>query len=656
MIEQFNKYLNCNECLRQNLGSYTEAFVEYYGEDLREEITSKFSKIIPIAYMSPRALENTIDKIRDYFNDELFDKLKKEIPSVFEQDELFLNYRFDDLKYSPIMNFKEFYESFALGKEGRLRRYKETSLANIQCSLPTFTEEEYEEVVATKTIPEKYNKIPEFFKNNILYFADLSNAEKGYSREFDKIKKLLVKVDPNVTLESVNKVLENDETQKLLRYIEKIPEMVDEYNNSMSKYEPYIKTIEENKSRENQLREEYFFKFIEENKHLLNDEDYESIEKRKNIRYGALTNRAISILGYDLTSTSNYQAFSSESEEILNGDEKEWRKESVIRDRISYFKQNGIDLGDSYEEYLNNEEAKSITPSKEEADKLVESRNRLLNEYKNMFYLNTDFHKKVRGEITQLNLLDKEDGFNAAIYDSVGKTFVCPNVRKNDNGYELYSLMVISCNDMDGVVDHNIYHELNHIFEATLIKADDKSYEEVSGWDWSDNIIDENYDGMVDLNEKRMKRPYELLSEIINEKIAQEIHMINIEKGIHVFDTSETAQVKNVTSYECTSFLVDEFFQEFKEDIIKSRRNNNIEIIWDKVGKENFDELNSLFHIFNENLAGFRYFAAVKDIKNNVESEKSLLLVDLNKKKDQILENMRNYALNHSTENEGKSL
>ena len=190
MMEEFDRYLNCNNHLRENLGLFIDAFVEFYGEERREEVVSKLNKVIPIAYMSPETMARTIEEIRKTINEELFNKLKESIPSIFDKEDLLDFYKFDDMKFSPIMQFKEFYDSYNLGEEGRIERYKENSLATIQSSIPTFTKEEYEEIIRTKTIPEKYDKLPNFYKNNILFYAELNNVDKAYNRQFSNVKKI----------------------------------------------------------------------------------------------------------------------------------------------------------------------------------------------------------------------------------------------------------------------------------------------------------------------------------------------------------------------------------------------------------------------------------------------------------------------------------
>ena len=95
---------------------------------------------------------------------------------------------------------------------------------------------------------------------------------------------------------------------------------------------------------------------------------------------------------------------------------------------------------------------------------------------------------------------------------------------------------------------------------------------------------------------------------------------------------------------ELLRFLVDEFYQLFKKDIIESRHNGNINIIYDKVGKENFDDLNNLinefYSLFPEDTVYDLYIAQ----EDGIETEQTKLYDSLCIKRDNILSNMKKYT------------
>ena len=73
--------------------------------------------------------------------------------------------------------------------------------------------------------------------------------------------------------------------------------------------------------------------------------------------------------------------------------------------------------------------------------------------------------------------------------------------------------------------------------------------------------------------------------------------------------------------------------------------------LFETVGKENFDDLNKLFHIFNENFAGFKFYNVLSDLQEKRETEGTKMLNEIIKKRDQILARMEE----HSKKRESKS-
>lgn len=62
------------------------------------------------------------------------------------------------------------------------------------------------------------------------------------------------------------------------------------------------------------------------------------------------------VFGYSLFGDISLFAFSKENEEMLhNKDARAWLVSETKNKRISYFKANGIDFGDRYEDYLDKE-------------------------------------------------------------------------------------------------------------------------------------------------------------------------------------------------------------------------------------------------------------------------------------------------------------
>lgn len=659
MIDQYEQQLNCKEHLRDKFEILKEAFIEYYGEERRQEIEKKFSKALLIAYRRPDYTLNILSKISKIYTSSIVQEMLKKIPSNWTEEDLIGKYDFENPNIIPLAYFKKFYELYQLGAEKREEQYKEKALQSIQAQVPEFTKEEYEELIKTKTLPEKYSNLRSWVKENILYKADLSNPVKEYERLFKEVKNILEKIKPDVTVENVSEIMENEDIKAFVQYANQLPEMTLQYEYLMKKYESFKENIEKQTQIKQRLSNEFYLKLIIENIDLLGEEDKKQLEIFKGDlgKSYVLTSYTTFIFGYGLGLNSPLEAFSKESEEVLrNPEQSDWKKQSIKEDRIHFFQKNGINLGDDYETYLDSEEVKRIWPSTDRVEKFIESKNRLQNEFNNEYYTNLPEHQDTRKEIDTLHLLDQQDGFDAALYSQLaGPTFVNPNIVKTTDGYDVFSLVVVCCDILDGTIDHNIIHELNHLFELTLSRVEGNSYEAISGWDMCTGTLNEAKKTVDTIHTDKEKRGYELFNEIINEMIAQEIYTRMLEKGEHIFDTKETAKVKHTTSYENTFFLIRDFFQEFKKEILESRSNGHIEIIWNKAGKENFDELNNLFRIFNENFQGFKYYELLNSLKDNQDNKLTKIYKELVEKRDQILDKMRKHSMMQELTSEEKS-
>jgi hypothetical protein len=198
-------------------------------------------------------------------------------------------------------------------------------------------------------------------------------------------------------------------------------------------------------------------------------------------------------------------------------------------------------------------------------------------------------------------------------------------------------------------LDANIIHELNHVFELNLVNVDGMSCEFICGWDIIESNFGKTPEEVKSLEPRIEKRKYELFNEIINELIAQGICELMHNDGVTVFDEPDNSRYERTTSYEDYLFLVKDFFAEFKEPILESRRNGNIEIIFNEVGKENFDELNSLIIEFYNNFKEMRIYKLLSALNNNEDNEMTRIYYDLLDRRDKVLENMRNYKQEHKT-------
>jgi hypothetical protein len=74
-----------------------------------------------------------------------------------------------------------------------------------------------------------------------------------------------------------------------------------------------------------------------------------------------------------------------------------------------------------------------------------------------------------------------------------------------------------------------------------------------------------------------------------------------------------------------------------------SRRHGDIQVIWDRVGKENFDALNDLFHDFNEVFTQRVYGRLQGDLKANRDTVLVRTYNEMKARRDAILKAMKEY-------------
>lgn len=65
-------------------------------------------------------------------------------------------------------------------------------------------------------------------------------------------------------------------------------------------------------------------------------------------------------------------------------------------------------------------------------------------------------------------------------------------------------------------LDNSIVHELNHLYELSLIKANKEEHQEICGWD----VLYENFTKELN-NNYNEKRDYELLTQDILKKVLE---------------------------------------------------------------------------------------------------------------------------------------
>ena len=301
--------------------------------------------------------------------------------------------------------------------------------------------------------------------------------------------------------------------------------------------------------------------------------------------------------------------------------------------RVKYFKNMGIDLGDDYSAYENDERCKQMWPSIAFAEQVKKDREEESEKLLQEAYLSYPPYTSAVERISKHQPLEDMRLFES--FFSTGATALFPNVKRGENGLESMPFIFINmARSEPDKIDMAIFHELNHLIEYKPLIMTEEGFGGVSGWD----AFEESYSGEV----TEGKRQYELFSEIINDLLAEKVARDFHSKGNSIVSDPNTAKY-SVCGYRATTFLVNEFFEKFYDKIVASR-SGNIEAIFEVIGKENFDELNSLFKEYDINFGGLKLLQFASDKKEGKETDATRKMAEIERRRDEALVKMEEYS------------
>lgn len=406
------------------------------------------------------------------------------------------------------------------------------------------------------------------------------------------------------------------------------------YHEKISVFKPYEKYSSNCKKLELALIEKYTSILINEFQNIIPKSELKYYKKYR--KFKPVTEN---YLGIDFNLVPTVAAFSTESERILNNlQEKQWRKDSIISDRKKFLKNvYNINAETIKEQNKYNNKFPDISL----VDRIVTKRRNLRKKMLDEYYSSLGEYQKYRKKLDSKRLVNKEDGFDSSIYE-LKLTFMCPNITRREKAMP-YSVICVNIPAFETeYLDANIIHELNHAYELTIADIFNFSILFRCGWDYAESYIKSMAEVSFEVDET--KRDYELFNEIINELISQKISSILVDNNHYIFSDSESIKIKEVTSYERMKFLVSDFFDTYFNEIIESRSQGNLDIILNKVGKENFDLLNDLVQEFYQNFPEFKTYSMIEEVMEDDNMENTRIFKDIVSKRNEILENMKAYS------------
>ncbi len=547
MIEDRLKLLEHPILLNDKINTLIEAFVSYYGEDRREEITQKFNSTLMLKFISLKDLEYEIKSIKDTLFVEIFD-IPDDYASISEDVIDYLNQ-----------------------------------------------------------------------KNSTISLFDISDDAKS-----------VIANRSDISIEEIHRLLYEGKLPKLAQFLE-------EYNRIKIRLTPFIEQIKREKRKEKEIDEKYYKIIVSEFKHLFSKEELDDF-----FTNGKKSNLMIKYFGDSLSNDGN--CFDDEHEKLLNDPKtKDWVKYSIERDRTDFLRE-VFKLDDkrlnplTYKEYLKNEEVLAFIKKARVDCEMISKRIKELKDEETIEIVeSSEDYIRCRKEIEKRGYVDKNDPLGPYVYNSPISCFN-DNYIKTENGFVLSPLILINagCDESDCI----IIHELNHLFEYSTISVSDSGCKSISGWDEVEYKFKDHrehkqsqYTGIT--------RKYELINEYVNDRIAQEITDLMHSRGEYLF----TPNRGNFTSsYINARIILEEFYIKFKEIIIKSRSNNNIGLLYEKLGEKNFEDLTELVNDFYKEFGLYgSYRDAFYDYTHGIKNKESVMIGNLIERRNIIINRMKGH-------------
>ena len=647
-MDIIDKLLKPNEVLRESIPTLVEAFTMYYGEENREYINNKFNDIMIIGFQKNEKMLETFNAIFNKMKMKKISQLMEDVSSQYDlplddilNDELNKCYFRDDFLRYPLFKVKQYIERLKVRE-----KYDEMLKYVPDLNYRSFSKGIFSD--------KEVHLIPKELFDETLELLESFNKYPFVGYRTEEIVNLINPIMNDVNKNNIDQmILEGklDELYNVGKTIVEKKEELDEFCLSQKRMNSIISYLNKEKEVRNKIQKKHYYEFLLEckDKGLLNPSDVRTLELSKQTEFEFVPDEYV--LPESLDSSLNIEFFRKEyDDKLADPGTPKYLVDIIKSSRINYFDYKMLYLGDNYEDYLNDPLVKEKWPSEELINEVKESFLKHKEAYEAEvfdYYLTQPAYNEFLEEAEKKGLLNKGALFNPAFYlQNVFNACVFPNVIKDGDNYRLFPQVSIGISNLD-YLDETIVHELNHVLEMSLLDCDVEIYSTSCGWELIGMRISQSTQDKYEVGEPEEDGKYTAFNEIINEFIAQKITTMMHEKGFYMFSDPETAKVEWASGYEHTTFLAKDFFEEYHDAVMASRRDNNMQIIMNKVGKDNFEELNELFHEFHRTFPGVDKAYLQMDLEEKNETVLTKKYHLLEEKRDKILDNMREYSMTH---------
>ena len=359
------------------------------------------------------------------------------------------------------------------------------------------------------------------------------------------------------------------------------------YNNTQG-IQDYIFYLERNKYNTKDIKEyqEYLAREKERKTKLEEEIKARLQEQIKNLIPKDIENTE-PILNMQLGMKQRVEYFSIEDEAKLNDPSiSKFDKERIYWHRVKYFIEIGVvkdekeqefgKMEEYYKNILNTEVLQKFVPSQEVIAKITQLRTKAYEELEREFIYRSEDFKINAKKFSNMNE-NKE-----AIYEIMKAQSRRMDCGSSSTGLTPIVFLTINRGD-GGKLDYILLHEICH-----AIEANEKSNGYTIGFETS---IEKNPYNSI-------KRKYEILNEAITDIFAIEARQALYAKGKYILEPREliNEDVRDYNTYGIVMNLLSTFLDEYREHIIKARLNGDMNVLYEVIGKENFEELNDVIN------------------------------------------------------------
>ena len=304
---------------------------------------------------------------------------------------------------------------------------------------------------------------------------------------------------------------------------------------------------------------------VDKYRFLISDEDYNHY-----IATGVKSSDMIDFFNISVTASENF--FDERSDHDLDDpNEPQWSKDVIIeaRTKLAYALYSQDPRNQKrlipYEEFMSNPDLLMyMDQAKDLATRISETKKELVSELNLRRTEAIADYQRNKKIIDSYDFVDKDMPFGPFAYMS-GTSSAGENYIRTENGLVYKPIVAIDAGFVD--IDETIIHEVNHEIERHVIRVDDKGFESITGWDRIETTFSDTQDNS-DPSYRGITKPYEFLSEYVNDTIASEITDQMHSKGYYIFSPIR----RPGCPYKIIGPLFRDFYQEYKKDIIESRK------------------------------------------------------------------------------------